>query len=158
MRVTLLVVLLALGRGEIGLAIEWRAQADVYSYEAKLNSSKSADQIKTIIGRSQEHKVRMGESLLDIARHYHLGYRELVDANPAVDPWVPAVGEKIKIPSVWILPRASREGLVLNIPERRVYYFLSRSKVMTFAIGIGREGRDTPPGKYWVGEKRVNPT
>ena len=28
---------------------------------------------------------------------------------------------------------------------------------MTFPLGIGMEGWDTPAGKYWIGEKRENP-
>jgi len=154
----LLVLFLSLGWTTVVLANEWKPQTSVYSYKVKANGAKAPEQSKTVIGRSQEHRVKEGETFLDIARHYHLGYRELIDANPGVKPWVPPVGLKIKIPSVWVLPPGSRRGLVLNIPERRVYYYFSDSSVMTFALGIGREGRDTPPGKYWIGGKRVNPT
>ena len=158
MSLTLVVMLLLLGWADASLANEWRPHTSVYSYRVEPSGAKAPQQSKTVIGRFQEHKVREGETFLDIARHYHLGYKELLQANPEVDPWVPPVSLKIKIPSVWILPRGSRQGLVLNIPERRIYYYLSGSKVMTFALGIGREGRDTPPGKYWIGGKRVNPT
>ncbi|MFQ5849326.1 MAG: L,D-transpeptidase family protein [Candidatus Binatia bacterium] len=158
LRTSLLIILLSLSWTSTTLANEWRSNTAIYSYSLESNGGKARrQQMKTVIGRFQEHKVRGGETLLDIARHYQLGYRELVQANPGVDPWVPPVGVKIRIPSVWIIPDGSRQGLVLNIPERRVYYYLSGSEVMTFALGIGREGRDTPPGKYWIGEKRVNP-
>ena len=130
-------MLLFLGWADVTLANEWRPHTSVYSYRVEPNSGKASQQSNTVIGRFQEHKVREGETFLDIARHYHLGYRELIEANPKVDPWVPPVSLKIKIPSVWILPRGSRQGLVLNIPERRVSYYLSGSKVMTFALGIG---------------------
>ena len=82
-------------------------------YRVEPSGAKAPQQSKTVIGRFQEHKVREGETFLDIARHYHLGYKELLQANPEVDPWVPPVGLKIKIPSVWIFPRGSRRGLVL---------------------------------------------
>ena len=71
---------------------------------------------------------------------------------------MPPVGLKLKIPSVWILPNTlSKRGIVLNIPEMRLYDYLSESQVMTFPVGIGMEGWEIPAGKYAVGEKRVDP-
>lgn len=114
-------------------------------------------QAETIIGETVRHKVQEGETLLDIARLHHLGYHELIQANSGVDPWLPPVGLEINIPSTWILPQEKTRGFVLNIPEMRLYYYLSDSEVMTFPLGIGMEGWDTPAGKYWIGEKRENP-
>ncbi|MFQ5851721.1 MAG: L,D-transpeptidase family protein [Candidatus Binatia bacterium] len=150
-------VLLVLAWVNLSLANEWRPSRRVYPYQLPSNGTGPDLQTKTIIGRALKHRVRTGESLLDIARHYHLGYKEIIQANPGVDPWVPPVGVKINIPSSWILPLGEDRGLVLNIPEMRLYYYLSDSQVMTFPLGIGMEGWDTPPGEYWIGEKRTNP-
>lgn len=141
----------------LSLANEWRPNNRVYSYHAPSKETKTDQQTKTIISQALRHRVREGESLLDIARNYHIGYQEITQANPGVDPWVPPVGQEIKIPTRWILPDSRRNGLVLNIPEMRLYYYLSDSQVMTFPLGVGMEGWDTPPGKYWIGEKRTDP-
>ena len=144
----------------IGLAdaSQWRPNTAVYSYRVSSNGSSPAKEIESIIGQPRRHRVKEGETLLDIARLFHLGYQELVNINPGVDPWVPLVGSEVQIPSVWILPDPDRRGLVLNIPEMRLYYYLPNSQVMTFPLGIGVEGSDTPAGKYWIGEKRTDPT
>jgi len=134
----------------------WPPNTKVYLYGAPGDGVDSG-QAETIIGETVRHKVQEGETLLDIARLYHLGYHELIQANPGVDPWLPPVGLEIKIPSTWILPQERHQGFVLNIPEMRLYYYLSDSEVMTFPLGIGMEGWDTPAGKYWIGEKRENP-
>ncbi len=136
---------------------EWRPSKEVYYYRFPENYVQGGPSITTIIGREQEHTVKKGETLLDLAREYHLGYEELLEANPGVDPWVPAAGLKIKIPSVWILPNTPARGLVLNIPEMRLYYYLSDSSVVTFPLGIGMEGWEIPAGNYSIGEKRVDP-
>lgn len=143
----------------VGLAFaeEWRPNTNVYAYHGSQNGAKTDQLRETIISQPLKHTVGVEESLLDIARHYHLGYRELIKANPGVDPWVPLVGLEINIPSRWILPKGERRGLVLNIPEMRVYYYLSDSEVMTFPLGIGMEGWDTPAGKFRIGEKRTDP-
>ncbi|NIO10022.1 MAG: L,D-transpeptidase family protein [Deltaproteobacteria bacterium] len=134
----------------------WEPGTKVYSYGAAINGSDSQP-VESIIGEPVPHKVQQGETLLDIARRHHLGYLELIQANPGVDPWVPPVGLEIKVPSTWILPRPKAKGFVLNIPEMRLYYYLSDTEVMTFPLGIGMEGWDTPAGKYRIGEKRKNP-
>ncbi len=134
----------------------WPPNTKVYLYGSP-GEAEDAGQVETIIGEAVRHKVQRGETLLDIARLHHLGYHELIQANPSVDPWLPPVGLEINIPSTWILPQEKTRGFVLNIPEMRLYYYLSDSEVMTFPLGIGMEGWDTPAGKYWIGEKRENP-
>ncbi len=134
----------------------WQPGTKVYKYSAP-EDRVDAHQVETIIGAARTHKVQQGETLLDIARLHHLGYLELIQANPRVDPWVPPVGLAINIPSTWILPQQKTRGFVLNIPEMRLYYYISATEVMTFPLGIGMEGWDTPAGKYWIGEKRKNP-
>ena len=158
--VIVLFLLLALGavRAEAlqGKPEIWQPNTTVFQYGTP-DDGVDSDPADTIIGEAVRHKVQDGETLLDIARLYHLGYHELIQANPGVDPWIPPVGLEINIPSTWILPRERHQGFVLNIPEMRLYYYLSDTQVMTFPLGIGMEGWDTPAGKYWIGEKRKNP-
>ncbi len=157
---TLIIVLFRLSSVHLYFALapaeEWKPNAQVYSY-GPMGGEMGRDEAETIIGEMRKHKVKEGESLLDIARLYHLGYQELIRANSGVDPWVPPVGLEINIPSAWIIPRESYQGFVLNIPEMRLYYYLPDSRIMTFPLGIGMEGWDTPAGKYWIGEKRKDP-
>ncbi len=154
---TLCLSILFIGPAPALHAQEWKPSATVYDVSVPPTGKPAALSIDTIVGEEQEHTVIAGETLLDVARAYHLGYEELIEANPGVDPWVPTAGLKIKIPSVWILPNGPRRGLVLNIPEMRLYYYLSNSKVMTFPLGIGTEGWEIPAGNYSIGEKRVDP-
>ncbi len=154
--VALLSILFA-GPASASHAREWTPSATVYNISVPRTGKTATLFTDTIIGGEQEHDVTAGETLLDIAREYHLGYEELMEANPGVDPWVPPAGLKIKIPSAWILPNSPRRGLVLNIPEMRLYYYLSESKVMTFPLGIGMEGWEVPAGNYVIGEKRIDP-
>ena len=114
--------------------------------------------VSTIIGNGTTYIAEHKDTLLDVARRKHLGYTELMLANPGTDPWLPGKGTRVAIPSQWILPDAPREGIVLNIPEMRLYYYLPDSKVMTFPLGVGVEGQHTPAGKYQIRQKRENPT
>jgi L,D-transpeptidase ErfK/SrfK len=115
----------------------------------------------TVIGARRTHRVREGETLLDIARWYDLGYNEIVGANPGMDPWVPPVGKTVMLPTEWVLPCCRYEGLVLNIPEMRLYHYRRAAGrglvVETYPVGLGRTDRRTPRGRYKVRGKTTNP-
>lgn len=113
------------------------------------------------IGGLQLYEVGKNESLIEIARRFDLGYNSIVDANPGVDPFLPRPGTVVTIPTAWILPGATtRPIIIVNLPEYRLYYFPKESTgtVVTFPLGIGDEGTDTPVGEYTVVEKLTNPS
>lgn len=114
-----------------------------------------------LIGSAKTYNVNGNESLIEIARKFGLGYNEIVDANPALDPFLPGNNAVVKIPTIWILPDAEYEGILINLSEMRLYYFFKQnnlSLVKTFPIGIGDEGKDTPVGNFKIIEKKINPS
>jgi len=125
-------------------------------------ASRDAARAHSVIGSARFYQAQKKDTFLDLARYYGLGYNELAEANPGVDPWVPPEGQVILLPTEWVLPDADYKGLVVNIPEMRLYYFKAGSDgtsiVTTYAVGLGRDEWRTPSGKFTVIEKTVNPT
>lgn len=116
---------------------------------------------RSIVGRIQQHTIGKGESLVELARRYGVGFYSIVDANPGVDAFVPKPGTVVTIPTAWILPRVHNEpDIVVNLPDYRLYFFPSENSrtIFTFPLGIGDEGVDTPLGAYTVSEKITNPS
>ncbi len=116
-----------------------------------------------VVGESFLVDAKKSETLLDIAREYGVGYNEITKANPDVDPWYPGDKTPVVIPTRYILPDTPHEGLVLNLPEMRIYYYPKPKngeapKVITYPVGIGRQNWETPRGKTYVSEKKRNPT
>jgi len=101
------------------------------------------------------------ETLLDIGRRHRLGYEEITRANPTVDAWVPGDGTPVNLPTQFVLPQAPRKGLVINIAEYRMYYFVSKNDettVATFPISVGRMDWQTPLGRSSITNKVHKPT
>src|SRR5262245_38871587 len=71
------------------------ARKTLQTYRVKLDGGVPED---TVIGRVGTYKIRPGDTLLDVARFYDVGYNEIVDANPGVDAWVPPVGAPVVVP------------------------------------------------------------
>jgi L,D-transpeptidase ErfK/SrfK len=122
---------------------------------------------RTVIGFPTAYTLRKEDTLLDIARYYDLGYNEIIGAYPDLDPWMPAPTDRvdeISLPTWWVLPKSGNEGIVVNIPEMRLYYFpplekrLNNRVVITLPVGLGREDWPTPTAKFKVIGKTPNPT
>ncbi len=114
-----------------------------------------------IVGWIGKYEVRKGESLIEIARKFDLGYNAISGANPGVDPFIPPAGLKVIIPMMWIIPDVPvRRGIVINISEMRLYFFLGNGTnlVTTFPIGVGDEGTETPEGNFRIIAKIVRPS
>jgi L,D-transpeptidase ErfK/SrfK len=114
-----------------------------------------------VIGTVLAHAVRGGDSLMEIARRYDIGYEQMAAVNPGVDPFVPGEGATVTVPTAWIVPKAAPGAIVVNVSEMRLYYLMvyrGTTNVVTFPIGIGDEGIETPLGTYTVIEKEVRPT
>jgi len=115
-----------------------------------------------VIGTLQATFAREEDTLADIARRFNLGYDEVVNANPGVDPWLPKGGTKIVLPTQFILPDAAPEGVVVNLAALRLFYFPKPAKgeqrvVITMPIGIGMVGWATPTGTAKIVSKRKDP-
>jgi len=116
----------------------------------------------TVIGSTKIIHADERDTLLDIARNHGFGYQDMKLANVNVDTWLPDDGQEIVLPSQFILPVASMDGIVLNVPEMRLYYYPPKVKgklqeVFTYPLGVGREGWSTPYIKTIIVEKKVNP-
>lgn len=119
---------------------------------------------QTVVGNSKLYEVKAGQTFLDISREVDVGYNEILAANPLVDPWVPPAGSDVIVPSEWILPRGNHAGVVLNIPEMRIYYYLpspraggKSSMVVTYPVGLGRQDWQTPQAQFRIRGKTRNP-
>ncbi len=118
---------------------------------------------QTVIGEPQVVFARDTDTFSDLAREYGLGYDEIVAANPGIDPWRPGENTPVLLPTQYVLPDGPKDGVVLNIAARRLFYFPAaasgeRQEVLTYPIGIGRIGWETPLGDTEVVSKARDPS
>jgi L,D-transpeptidase ErfK/SrfK len=115
-----------------------------------------------LVGDYAEVAAVHDDTLIDIARRFGLGYEEVVNANPGVDPWLPGAGTVVRLPLRRVLPDAPREGIVVNLPEHRLYYFPAAKPgeprvVVTYPVSIGKMDWSTPLGLTRVAAKVKDP-
>jgi L,D-transpeptidase ErfK/SrfK len=116
-----------------------------------------------LVGAVQITTTSKDDTLPDIARRFDIGYEEIVRANPGVDPWLPGANRRIVVPTQFLLPNAPRDGIVINIPAMRIFYYPKRKPgepmvVYTYPIGVGKVGWNTPEGTTKIVSRERNPT
>jgi L,D-transpeptidase ErfK/SrfK len=115
-----------------------------------------------VFGLDEYIEAKYEDTLVDIARRHSLGYEEITRVNPGIDPWLPGAGTKVLIPGRRILPPGPREGIVVNLPEHRLYYYPKPKKgqtqqVITYPVSIGKMDWQTPMGETKIVSKKKNP-
>ncbi|MCL1123151.1 L,D-transpeptidase family protein [Shewanella surugensis] len=131
----------------------------LYPFTSVANVYPLPEKGSRLVGEIQRHIVQKGEYFQTIAKDYDIGILELMAANPGVDPFLPKQGTLLIIPTEMLLPDVPREGVVINLPELRLYYFpKGKQKVYVFPVGIGRIGRETPIMITKVKSRIPNPT
>ena len=116
------------------------------------------DKGQVAVGAIDTATTRDSDTMLDLARQFDDGYADFMAANPGIDPWHPGEGKRITVPNFFILPDAPRTGIVINLAERRIYYFPPGGKtVETYPAGVGVKADATPLGVTRVVLKEDGP-
>jgi len=116
-----------------------------------------------LIGEEESTVAQYEDTMPDIARRFGLGFEEILDANPGADPWLPGEGREIALPTRHILPPAPFEGVIINLPEHRLFYFPKVAsgqprQVITHPISVGQMDWETPLGVTRIVSKTRKPT
>jgi L,D-transpeptidase ErfK/SrfK len=131
------------------LVLAWPAAADQFPLPPAESD---------VIGEMLTTAAEAHDTLLDVARLHGLGYEEIINANPGIDPWLPGAGTPVVVPKQRLLPRAPRSGIVINLPEHRLYWFPPPTAgkppvVWTFPVSIGKMDWNTPLGRTTIVSK-----
>jgi L,D-transpeptidase ErfK/SrfK len=116
----------------------------------------------SVVGADETMQTVYEDTLPDLAHRFSLGYYEIIRANPGVDVWLPGAGTKLVLPGRRILPAGPRAGLVVNLPEHRLYYYpkprgREEPVVITYPVSIGKMDWRTPLGETRIVAKVRNP-
>jgi len=113
--------------------------------------------IPTVKGENIVHAVSSGDSLYNIARTYNVSYMSIARANKIQNPNLIFPGQKLTIPLRIIIPQAMKRGLLINIPELRLFVFRDGLLTGVHPVSVGLPTWQTPAGESVVVSKVINP-
>jgi L,D-transpeptidase ErfK/SrfK len=114
--------------------------------------------VASMVGAEWAHVVVAGESWATIGARTGvappvLAARNFRDVRKPLKP-----GEAIVIDNRHIVPTGTLEGLIVNVPQRLVFFFADGRLLAHYPVAVGRADWPTPLGEFFVVLKEENPT
>ena len=111
-----------------------------------------------VTGGETVYEVQPGDILYKIAVKLGTSFPAIARANSIKNPNQIFAGQKLVIASRKIIPRILDEGVLINIPEYRLYFFHNREVVDVYPIAVGLKTWRIPTGSFKIIRKIQNPT
>ena len=121
-------------------------------------SAASAQSIPSIAGEARTCTVVTGDSLFVLARRHGVAYPAVVRANGLSNPNIIRAGTVLVLPTQYILPAVKENGVVINIPENRLYLFRAGKVRAVYPATVGLPTWQTAIGPFTVTSKVPKPT
>lgn len=103
------------------------------------------------------YTAKKGETFYTLSKKFNIRYRTLLAMNNTKSPYL-SVGQKVVIDKA-VKPTANFNGIVVNIPERKLYHFHNDQlqKIYTVSVGLPSPQWQTPVGNYKIMSKVKDP-
>lgn len=111
-----------------------------------------------IIGNEWTYQTRAGDTLTNIGARVGVDAVVLARRNGLRAGQRLAVGQTLTIDDRHIMPAATAESIVINVPQRLLFQFRDGVLHATYPVGLGRPTWPTPLGAFTVIEREENPT
>jgi lipoprotein-anchoring transpeptidase ErfK/SrfK len=117
-----------------------------------------------LVGTASSYSVVKGDTIRLIAAKLGVNHRYLIKVNKLDDKAYLKIGQKLLYNNRKIVPQRMNNGIVVNIPDRTLYYFrkgkLTISLPVALGVAIKSEKYDwkTPTGKFKITAKMKDPT
>lgn len=112
----------------------------------------------TLVGGQFEYAVQAGDSLTRIGARLGVEQAVLARMNGIKYNAMLHPGQLLQIDNRHIVPEQLTEGILINLPQRMLYYFQAGKLVVHYPVGLGRPSWPTPAGRFKVVDLQENKT
>jgi L,D-transpeptidase ErfK/SrfK len=110
-----------------------------------------------VVGSAGSYVVRAGDSLSSIGARLGIPRSTLARANGLRADARLRIGQKLQVDNRHIVPEIRDDGILINVPQRLLFYFEMGTLVAWYPVGLGREDWQTPVGTLHVATKETDP-
>jgi len=111
-----------------------------------------------VVGGEFPYTVKRGDSLALIGARFGVDPGRLARDNGLAPPARLSIAQRLRVENRHVVPRVVREGVVINVPQRLLFFFRDGALVAWFPVALGRRDWQTPTGLFEVTSKRHKPT
>jgi L,D-transpeptidase ErfK/SrfK len=111
-----------------------------------------------VAGERFEYLIQRGDSLTSIAARFGespttIAQRNGINYNGLINP-----GQRLEIDNRHIVPEILGNGILINLPQRMLFFFRDGGLVGAYPVGLGKPTWPTPTGQFSVVQLVKNPT
>lgn len=117
-----------------------------------------------LIGGAGVYTVISGDTLRLVAAKLGVTRQHLMELNHLDQKSMLKIGQRLNYNNRKIIPQRMREGIIVNIPDRTLYFFRQGSLVKSLPVALGVPTKNekyiwqTPVGKFRITAKQKDPT
>jgi len=113
-----------------------------------------------IIGGKNTVSAKKGDSLSLIGARFGVDWQIIAKENGFDPKKVCCIGQEFIINNLRIVPKVYDNGIIVNVPDRMLYFFQNGVLTTAFPVGLGlpQEEWQTPIGPFSIVLKTTNPT
>jgi len=111
-----------------------------------------------MIGGDISYPIQKGDCLLLVSAKVGVDWQVIARENRIEPKNQCRVGAPLAITNRKIVPKVVENGIIVNIPDRMLYFFKDSTLVSFFPVGLGDREWQTPLGSFVIMAKERNPT
>jgi L,D-transpeptidase ErfK/SrfK len=111
-----------------------------------------------LAGGEFSYKIQNGDSLSTIAARFGIDATVLAANNKLSPNSLLKIDQSLRVDNRHIVPSVINDGIVINIPQRVLFYFKDGRLIRHFPVGLGRPDWPTPTGDFKIAVKEEDPT
>jgi len=136
----------------------WAAAVLLALTASTARSAETPPLYTTIAGGERDYTVAAGDNVWGITGRFTMS-RPLFDVlNTLPDPDHLKPGTILRVSDRHIVPTRRKDGIVIDLPSRTLYWFAKGTLKARFPVGIGRSSDwATPAGRYRIVGRREDP-
>jgi L,D-transpeptidase ErfK/SrfK len=112
----------------------------------------------TIVGGESDYTVKAVDSLVSISARNGVESATIAAMNGLKPKTALKAGQVLKIDNRHIVPADLRDGILINLPQRKLFLLGEGAVIANYPIGPGKAAFKTPIGSFSVIQMRENPT
>ena len=121
-------------------------------------SSRSLAAQPILVGDELDYTVRRGDSIAGIGARFAVGTETLAARNGLSRTGRLVAGKQLHIDNRHIVPKTLPDGILINVPQRLLFYFADGRLDSWYPVALGQPGSwQTPTGSYRVLAKEKDP-
>ena len=110
-----------------------------------------------LVGREFSYTVQPGDSLTAIGARFGVSSSVLASRNSLALNARLKIAQELKVDNRHIVPRSIDEGIVINLPQRMLFFLKAGQALRAYPVGLGKQDWPTPSGRFKIAVKEENP-